>query len=145
MGKGQNNINLYFILYHSNLYDFAYNRQCLLGTLKGILSCFKSQKLVLVCRAKKRGRLFLAGLQALNQYCHVLKRHWAWTYTPPGVASSELMGGIPLLTSGGRRLMNRKNYCVEYGLNKLHVGKVVEAAGGLWVHERTVAWWISWH
>jgi hypothetical protein len=25
-------------------YDFAYNRRCFSGTLKGILSCFKSQK-----------------------------------------------------------------------------------------------------
>ncbi len=30
--------------YHSNQYDFVNNRQCFLGTLKGLLSCLESQK-----------------------------------------------------------------------------------------------------
>jgi hypothetical protein len=30
--------------YQSNHYDFAYNRQCYLDTLKGLSLCFKSQK-----------------------------------------------------------------------------------------------------
>jgi hypothetical protein len=39
--------------YNSNRYDFAYNRRCNLGTLKELLSCYKSQKTVSSLRAKK--------------------------------------------------------------------------------------------
>jgi hypothetical protein len=58
---------------------------------------------------------------------------WAWTYTPPASSSSELTGGVPLLASASRGLMNRKNSCKKSCFNKLHVGTVAEAAGGLWV------------
>jgi hypothetical protein len=44
--------------HHLNRYDFAYDRRCFLGTLKGILSCFKSQKTVSAFSAKKGGLCF---------------------------------------------------------------------------------------
>jgi hypothetical protein len=36
-----------------------------------------------------------------------------WAYMPPGASLSELTGGVPLLVSGGRGIMNRKKYFIE--------------------------------
>jgi hypothetical protein len=44
--------------YQLNCYDFAHNRSGFLDTLKELLLCFKSQKLVSAFRAKKRGACF---------------------------------------------------------------------------------------
>jgi hypothetical protein len=71
------------------------------------------------------------------------------TYTSPATSSSELTGGVLLIASGGMGLINRKILAYNLGLmgfmnrkiiiynlslDKLHVGTVAEAAGGLWVH-----------
>jgi hypothetical protein len=44
--------------YHSNHFDLAYNRRCFLGTFKGLLSSFKSQKTGFSVQGQKRGHLF---------------------------------------------------------------------------------------
>jgi hypothetical protein len=43
---------------HLNLYDFVYNRKCILGTLQGLLFCLKSQKPITALSGKKNGVLF---------------------------------------------------------------------------------------
>jgi len=38
----------------------------------------------------------------------MLKREWAWTYTPSAASSSELTRGVKLLECSGRGLLKKK-------------------------------------
>jgi hypothetical protein len=50
---------------YRTIYDFAYNRHCYLYTLKGLISCFKSQKSGFSLEAKK-GASVLRWLKLTN-------------------------------------------------------------------------------
>jgi hypothetical protein len=64
-----------------------------LGTLKGLLSYFKSSKAVLAFRAKKRGRLFWDGLRYWGE--------WASTSLPPPHLTSQGAFRYLRLAAGG--------------------------------------------
>ncbi len=51
---------------------------------------------------------------------------------PPPRLNSQV--AYRYFASGGRGLMNRKIIVQNLGLNKLQIGTIAEAAGGLWVH-----------
>ncbi len=61
--------------YHSNHhYDFANNRRCFLGTLKGLLSCFESQKSGLSIKGQLLRRQVASGYMGFGAM-DILKVH----------------------------------------------------------------------
>jgi hypothetical protein len=82
--------------YYSNRYDLAYNRRCLLDTLKGLISCFQSQKTGFSVHGPQKGPSALTGLTLPKICTHGLFRAllYCTAHVKPPAASASALTGV---------------------------------------------------